>query len=102
MGMIKLNHWYARENQLCISLMKYYVSIDMVLSNDEIFFKLEVIDSERKELCLCFNSLEEAISFTEDVVNKNYSITFNDMERAYKEQYGDIKVMKKIKNRREL
>ena len=98
MGMIKLDHWYIKNNQLCISLMKYYTNINMVLSNSKVFFVLNIVNLEMKELYLCFNTLEEAITFVEDVINKDYEITFSDMEEVYRQQYSDEKVLKKTKN----
>ena len=91
---IKLNHWYVNNNTMSISLMKYYVSINMVLLNNKACFVLDVMNNERKNMYLSFESLEDAISFTEDVVS-NYSYTFDDMQEEYKRNYCDIK--KKIK-----
>ena len=91
---IKLNHWYVNNNTMSISLMKYYASINMVLLNNKVCFVLEIINDERKSIYLSFKSLEDAISFTEDVVS-NYSYTLDDIVDEYKRNYSDIK--KKIK-----
>jgi len=91
---VKLNHWYVNNNTMSIGLMKYYASINMVLLNNKICFVLEIINDQRKSIYLSFESLEDAISFTEDVIN-NYSITFDDIEEEYKRKYSDVK--KKIK-----
>lgn len=64
MGKINFNHWYVKDNTLSISLMRFCVDIDV---KDGI--KLRVIDEDRNELIFDFNTLGEAIFYTENVIN---------------------------------
>ncbi len=83
---IKLNHWFVNHNTMSIGLMNYYASINMVLLDNNICFVLEIINNERKSMYLSFKSLEDAITFTEEVVS-NYSFNFDDIKEEYKNKY---------------
>ena len=83
---IKLNHWFVNHNTMSIGLMNYYASINMVLLDNNICFVLEIINNERKSMYLSFKSLEDAITFTEEVVS-NYSFTFDDIKEEYQNKY---------------
>lgn len=80
MSMIKLNHWHIKENELGISLMNFYVGINIVKEN---CFLLKVVggSTEIKEISFWFPTLEDAIVFTEGVVSKCF--TFDDVEKGY-------------------
>lgn len=69
MSYIKIDHWYVRDNELSISLMRFHVSIDTVLENNDIIFKLTVNNSNIEKLYLDFKSLESAINFTENIIS---------------------------------
>lgn len=94
MHAIKLNHWYLKDNELSISLRMYYVKIKMILDNNRILAKLKVINSNREELDFLFDSIESAVSYTENIINKGYGVTFDDMKDAYNKDASG-KVFKK-------
>lgn len=73
MGRINLDHWFVKDNNLSISLMKLYV--DISIKNEDDSIKLKVIDRDRNELTFNFNTLGEAIFFTE-----NYIVKCNNIE----------------------
>ncbi len=82
MQRIELNHWYVSGNTLYISLMR---SIARIFINDD-ECQLEVIDGDRNNIILNFDNIEEAIVFTEKVVNTSNSIS--DIRTSYKDLYG--------------
>ena len=94
MGRIKLDHWFINDNELSISLMRYYVDIN-ISYDEKVNILLRVIDSDRKELFFDFDSLEKAIIFTEAVINKcpNYQA----IEDAYNNYYREDKTKKLIR-----
>lgn len=87
MKKVELNHWYINDNNLSISLMRHHVKIKVLKNDERVFFQLEVIDSKRNKLVFNFYTLEDAISFTENVVAKcsnNIEIT-----NAYIEMFNN-------------
>ena len=80
MNTIKLNHWFINNNELAISLMHFYASIN-ILDNDT--FKVKVVNTmlDRKEMDFEFSTLENAIIFVEDTVA--YSKTFEEVFYKY-------------------
>jgi hypothetical protein len=72
MKIIELNHWFVKKDELSISLMRHHVSIRILRSGKNNVYQLKVIDSNREELIFNFYTLEDAISFTEDVISKCY------------------------------
>ena len=65
---LQLNHWYVQDNKLSISLLRYYVSIEMVMDGT-VSFLMKVYDGEGECLVFHFSTLEEAVTFTEDVIS---------------------------------
>ena len=95
MNMIKLDHWYLHGNELAISLMRYYVSIKLINDDGNNIFILRVTTGmAEKEVPLMFDSLEDAIVFTEDVINK--CATIDEIKQVYYDTlYDKEKVYKK-------
>lgn len=83
MKCINLNHWYIKNNVLSISLMRYYVKINICESMKCILFKLEVINCEREVISFDFYNLEEAIYFTEVIISKCEN--FEEIIKKYRE-----------------
>ena len=74
MRKIEMNHWFIDENSLSISLMHFWVKIIMYKKdNNEICFVTHVIDNQ-DNLFMYFDTLEEAMMFTEKVINDCISI----------------------------
>lgn len=92
-----LNHWFIDNNKIGISLMHYYANIEILVKDGELCYTLKVFDDNKVALTFIFETLENTISFVEDVINKNYSITLLDIKKTYDEQYGKSKII--IKNR---
>ena len=83
---IKLNHWYVKGDELSIALMQFHVRISIGLDlDDSIFFVLTVNNSNMENIYLYFSSLEEAIDFTENTIDKCESL--DEIKNIYKEQY---------------
>lgn len=82
MKIIKRNNWFINDNELVISLMRFYVSISIIYDNN-LVFNVRVVnsDTEIKEMKFAFSTLEDAIVFTEEVVSKCFN--FEDVERGY-------------------
>ena len=91
MERINLNHWYVGGNDLYISLMRFYVRISIENNGCQ----LEVVDQNRRNIILKFDTLEDAISFTENVVNKCSEIA--EIRDDYKEFFGKTEVLPELK-----
>ena len=83
MKRIELDHWYTIDNTLDISLMRFHVEIK-ILDN---YFQMELINSLRQTITLNFNTLEDAITFTETTVKKAHD--YNEIIKKYEEQMKD-------------
>ena len=94
MRMLKLNRWYIEGNELRISLLRYYVNIMINEGEKGIEYIVKVIDKHNDILVIVLHSLESAISFVEDVINK--SSDFNEIFDKCKE-YFDNEVTRKLK-----
>ena len=90
-----LNHWFINGNIIGISLMKYYVDIELVSENDKVMAKLRLNDDNMKVLVFIFRSLEDAITFAEDVINKDCYVTIDDIKKSYLEYNESGKIKKK-------
>ncbi len=55
---------------MSISLMKFYVKIKILYNNQVIYYQLCIKGEDNKELIFNFYTIEDAICFTEQVVNK--------------------------------
>lgn len=89
MKRIEKNHWYIKENKLDISLMKFYVSIEITKNDKNVFYRLTVTDEEMQELVFNFYTLEDAIFFTEDIISKCF--TTKEVIEKYQELYSQKK-----------
>ena len=81
MEKIELNHWYVKENELSISLMKFYVNIKISKNDEFIYYQLSIIENSNTELVFNFYTIEDAISFTEQVVANSFDI--NEVREKY-------------------
>lgn len=75
------NQWYINNSSLSISLLHYYVCIDIICNDNNVVYNLTVINEEREKTNYKFESLESAITFTEEVVN--YCDSFDEMTKSY-------------------
>ncbi len=69
MERMNLDHWFINENTLSISLMNFYIEV----SQYENCYQLRIINSNMKKLDLYFNTMEDAVEFTESVVSKCFT-----------------------------
>lgn len=92
-----LNHWFIDNNKIGISLMRFYIDIEILIEDGELCYKLQIFDDNKVALTFIFETLENAMTFVEDVIGKNSSITLLDIKKTYDEQYGKSKII--IKNR---
>ena len=72
MSRIELNHWYIKDNELSISLMKFYTKIKILKNDQIIYYQLYVKGNEDKELTFNFYTIEDAILFTERIVAESH------------------------------
>ena len=86
MEQIKLNHWGAYNNQLEISLLRFYVRIVPYVEEDDIKCNLKVYHNGLNKLELKFSTLEESMGFTEKVISECEYI--DEINEKYKELYG--------------
>ena len=86
MDIIKSSNWFVIENSLTISLKKYFVYIDIKTNGCDISFQLKVIDNNNEQVIFSFETLEEAIVFTEDTISKCDNLY--EIIEKYKEYYN--------------
>ena len=104
MSKIELNHWNINENTMSISLLRFHVKIIILTNNNFIYYRT-IINDEQKELTLNFYSIEDAVGFTEKVVNNCHDI--KEIIEKYEEKFekddfvvsfpGDKTLSRKIK-----
>lgn len=70
MKRVSLGHWFVRDNRLEIALMHFYVCLDIEYNN----CVMSVFDEDANETRYKFNSLEDAIKFTEEFIASCNSI----------------------------
>ena len=73
MSKVNLNHWFIKDNDFSISLMRYYVIICPIAYNNKLSYVMNVMDDENNKT-FYFETLEESIRFTEDVVNNSHNM----------------------------
>ena len=95
MGKIDLSHWFVGENSLSNSLLNFWVDINIKSDNNNIYAQLEIIDGNMQRFVFDFATLEEAVNFTENVINKYKSI--QKIAIIYEDEYS--KKSKKNRNR---
>jgi len=79
--------WFAKENQVTASLMQWAVSIDFCHNGENLYFPLKVYRDGKELLTFNFYTYEDAISFTNHVINK-YNTTEEIIEK-YKEMFSE-------------
>lgn len=84
---IELNHWFVNDDELSVALMRFYVRISICLDlDDRVFYVLTVNNSNKENMYLYFPSLEDAIYFTENVIND--SETLDEIRDSYNNKYN--------------
>lgn len=73
MSRIELNHWFTKDNELSIALLRFYVSINIIQKDNDILFQTMIKDDGEKTVFIIFHSLEDAISFSEQVIPTCYN-----------------------------
>ena len=89
MERLKLNHWFVGDNKLSISFLRYHVDIKILRNNEFVFYQLEVMNSNREVLLFNFYSLEDAMVFTEQTIQK--CRTLKEIIKSYQEQCKEEK-----------
>lgn len=97
MERIELDHWFVDDNKLLISFMRYYVDIRIYQNDTNVFYQLRVLNQNKESLIFNFDSLEDAIVFTEQTIRK--SRTLKEIIKSYQEQWKQekFKSLKKVK-----
>ena len=102
MEKFKLDHWFVADNELSIFLMHYFVKITICKNSAFIFYRLEIFEDGKCKLLFNFNSLEDAVRFTGEVINEANSI--DEIANSYRTRFkrGQFKdspiKRKKLKN----
>ena len=94
MKKINKNSWFLMENELSIALVFYYVKINVEFNDKELFYRLTIYKDNKELVVFNFYSLEDAITFTEEVIDKNYVI--DDIVMKYRDMFWE-KIYKKEK-----
>ena len=84
---LELNHWFINNNSISISLMRYFVEISIDYNDVNLFYRLIIRDSNKNELVFNYYSLEDAIWFTENVINKCES--FKEIINEYESEFNN-------------
>ncbi|MBR3161619.1 MAG: hypothetical protein IKF19_04740 [Bacilli bacterium] len=70
MEKIDLNHWFIGDNSLSISFSNFWVDIEVRSINGIVYAQLKLLDSDMQTFAFDFVTLEAAVNFTENVINK--------------------------------
>ena len=89
---IDSNHWV--DNSLSISLLNFGVKITVKCSNNKIYTQLEIVDDNMDKYIFKFDTIEEAVDFTGNVINKYKSI--KKISIIYEEKYNKHNEDKKV------
>ena len=79
--------WFVKDNEISASLMRFYVQIDICKNDKNLFFPLKVCSDGQELLTFNFYTLEDAIGFTNNVVNKSW--TAEEIVEKYKKMFDD-------------
>ena len=89
--------WYIIDNQLSLSLIRYFLKITICKNDYDIYFRLEVYENSKVVLTFNFYSLEEAICFAEETIQKCNSV--KEIADCYTKQWQTGK-LKRTKNKK--
>jgi hypothetical protein len=92
---LELNHWYIKDHDMVISLIRFCIKITICFNENYLFYRLTVYENGKEELVFNFYSLNEAVYFTEDYINKCNSK--EEILHEYEELYKQKKLSKPIK-----
>lgn len=84
---IELNHWGVENNKASISLPHLHAKFSILKNDEYVYFQLIVKDSNMKTLTFNFYTLEDVISFTENIVSKCW--TNEEVVARYQQMYDD-------------
>ena len=84
MKQIEKTNWYVSDNDVSISLMRFHAKYS-IKKDDEHLVHLTVTDKDMKKAVCKFDTIEEAVSFTENVVDN--CMCLKDIYDAYKKMY---------------
>ena len=92
MERMNLNHWFIDENELSIALVRWHVTIKPGNNDVEliIHYDSQVVSTLR------FNNYEEAVVFTEDIINECHEVD-EIVEKYYEIKHNKPKTRKKTK-----
>ena len=80
--------WFIKGNEISASLMHWYVSIDLSMNSNNRCIPLEIYSDGQKLLKLSFKTFEEAVGFTNNVVDKAWEL--QEIKDSYQELYGIV------------
>jgi hypothetical protein len=100
MRRINKNYWFVGPNEIKISLMRFYVEVEITKNDETIFYRLKVYVDGKVALIFYFASLEEAVRFTEEEIDKCY--TTEDIIEIYKEDYPNCDFINALGNSKKL
>ena len=84
MGKLNLNNWYVKDNTLSIELKDFIVDINVINEENKILVRVE--DKLNNEVELDFDTLGEAIFYTENIINASKSN--EEIELEYKKMFN--------------
>ena len=90
MSNIKLVSWYVDDNNLSTTLVHFRSSIRPSIDNNELVFLLSLFRSNELVSVLKFNSLEDAVNFTNEIVFNANSLSY------IIDEYESRKLVKKL------
>ncbi len=84
MGKIKLGYWFLTDNSASVSLMNLHAEVKILNNNEFIYFQLTITDSNMETANFNFYTLEDAVTFVENVASKCSS------KEEVSEKYNDM------------
>ncbi|MEE3343690.1 MAG: hypothetical protein VZS44_06350 [Bacilli bacterium] len=94
MGKIDLKQWFVDGNSLSISLLNYWVDINIKNDGNGIYIQMEVMDNNMQKYVFKFKTLGEAVDFTDNVIKRYKSM--QKISIIYEEKYNKHEEDKKV------
>ena len=99
MGKIDLNNWFVDGNSLSVSLLNYWIDINIKSDNNGIYIQMEVVDNNMDKYIFKFKTMGDAVDFVDNVINRYKSIqkiaiVYEDKYQIAVEVSGKLKIDK--------
>ena len=100
MEIIENTRWFINDNRISRALMRFHVELKVLSEENNIKCILQITDSNLKSIIFNFDTIEESLSFIQNVVNK--SLSLKEIQEKYRDIYKENKNEKIIVKKRKI